>query len=480
MAEVHHFEYGWITPLMAYSLSVLGSLLGLICTARVRRLPTARKRVSWLVLASVAIGGTGIWVMHFMAMLGFAVVGSDIRYDIPITALSAVVSVTVVGIGLFIVGLGKPTVLKIALGGIITGLGVNAMHYIGMAAMRVEGTINYDMLRVGASIAIAVVAATVALFLSVTVRTGAAIFGSAMVMGVAVCGMHFTGMSAMSVRLEDGSGHVAGATSMTLIAPIALAVVFVVMGLIYSVLAAPTDEDRAGSAYINARLNGGPVGPNAGWGGESAPQPAASGAARPRAGGLWAASRDAADREAAGREAAREAANRDAAARAGAVPVSGAPGLGARLAGAGAFGGATATGPNGTAGLNGANGVPAHGGFAGAAQGGFAGANGGNGAGFAPGAMGAGLAATEPTSGAPLAGSGRWDGLTDSAHPIVPATVDYQHGAGEPQPQRPNGGPAPNGGQAPTAGQVPTPPWPPTSPTLAQQFQNRPRTTQDH
>ena len=105
MAEVHHFEYGWITPLMAYCLSVLGSLLGLICTARVRRLPTARKRVSWLILAAVAIGGTGIWVMHFMAMIGFGVVGSDIRYDIPTTALSAVVSVTVVGIGLFIAGL---------------------------------------------------------------------------------------------------------------------------------------------------------------------------------------------------------------------------------------------------------------------------------------------------------------------------------------------------------------------------------------
>jgi hypothetical protein len=204
--------------------------------------------------------------------------------------------VTVVGIGLFIVGLGKPTVLKIALGGIITGLGVNAMHYIGMAAMRVEGTINYDMLRVGASIAIAVVAATVALFLSVTVRTGAAIFGSAMVMGVAVCGMHFTGMSAMSVRLEDGSGARCRRDEHD-----------------------PDRADRArgrlrghGADLLRARgphrlgpgrlrlhqrpPDGGPVGPNAGWGGEGAPQPAASGAAVPRAGGLWAASRDAADR----------------------------------------------------------------------------------------------------------------------------------------------------------------------------------------
>jgi hypothetical protein len=172
----------------------------------------------------------------------------------------------------------------------------------------------------------------------------------------------------------------------------------------------------------------------------------------------------------ANRETAREAANREAAARTGAAPVSGGPGLGARLAGA-----------NGIPGVNGVpgnNGVPAQGGFAGAAQGGFGGTNGGNGGGYAPGGLGASLMASEPTSGAPVSGAGRWAGLTDSAHPTIPASVEYQHGSGEPLPQRPTE--SPNGGQGPNGGPAPTPPWPPTSPTLAQQFQNRPRTTQDH
>jgi NO-binding membrane sensor protein with MHYT domain len=435
MAEVHHFEYGWITPLMAYCLSVLGSFLGLICTARVRRLPTARRRVSWLILAAVAIGGTGIWVMHFMAMIGFGVVGSDIRYDVPTTALSAVVSVTVVGIGLFIAGLGKPTVVKVGIGGVLMGLGVNAMHYIGMAAMRIDGNVDYDMMRVGASIAIAVVAATVALALSVTVRTGTAIFGSAMVMGVAVCGMHYTGMSAMEVDL-GAHRNLAGATSMNLIAPIALAVVFVVMGLIYSVLAAPTDEDRAGSAYINARLQGVPAG-GAPWansaGGSQAPTqvpPAAAGRERP--GGLWAASR--------------------AAEAAPAGSGFGAPGgTGAAAGFAGAAGGngfgAAAGGPggNGVAG-NGAGPVPA----------GAPGAP-------APPGLGASLMATEPPA-TPPAGPGRWDGLTDAARPTSPAGPDREQVAGaDPLPQRQSNSPRP-----------------PTSATLAQQFQARPRTTQDH
>lgn len=255
MAEVHHFAYGWITPVMAYCLSVSGSLLGLICTSRARRLGTVRERIPWLVLAAVSIGGTGIWVMHFMAMIGFGVAGTEIRYDVAVTALSVVVAVVVVGLGLFIVGLGRPSALKILGGGLLTGLGVNAMHYIGMAAMRLDGEISYDPVRVVASIVIAVVAATVALWLSVTVNSGAVIFGSAMVMGVAVTGMHYTGMSAMSVELSE-HGEVSGASSTTLIGPIVLAVVLVVMGLVYSVLAAPTEEDRAGAAFIEARMSG--------------------------------------------------------------------------------------------------------------------------------------------------------------------------------------------------------------------------------
>lgn len=276
MAEVHHFAYGWITPIMAYSLSVLGSLLGLICTSRALRFTAGRQRIWWLVLAAVALGGTGIWVMHFMAMIGFTVDGSEIRYDIAVTALSVVVAIGVVGVGLFIVALGRPSVPKIAIGGLLTGLGVNAMHYIGMAAMRLDGEISYDPVRVGASILIAVVAATVALWLAVTVKSGGVIFASAMVMGVAVTGMHYTGMSAMSVELSE-HGDVTGASSTNLIAPIALAVVFVVMGLVYSVLAAPTDEDRAGTAFIEARMNGQPAAAPLGiWANEaprSAPEP---------------------------------------------------------------------------------------------------------------------------------------------------------------------------------------------------------------
>ncbi|GGM06498.1 MULTISPECIES: MHYT domain-containing protein [Micromonospora] len=253
MAQISHFEYGWITPALSYALSVLGSVLGLVCAGRIRTASSTGQRIWWGSLSAWALGGTAIWAMHFMAMLGFAVSGTRIRYDVPITIASTVIAVVAVGIGLAIVGTGRLTAPRLLVGGLFTGAGVAAMHYTGMAAMRLNGTFGYDTLRVVLSVVIAVVAATVALWLAMTVRRPLAIAGSALLMGVAVNGMHFTGMSALSVHLHPRTGVVSGAGVSTLLTPIVLAVIFVVVGLVYALLAAPTDEDRAAAAYLDSR-----------------------------------------------------------------------------------------------------------------------------------------------------------------------------------------------------------------------------------
>ncbi|MFD6564214.1 MHYT domain-containing protein [Micromonospora profundi] len=253
MAEINHFEYGWITPALSYALSVLGSILGLVCAGRIRTARTAGQRAWWGLLSAWAIGGTAIWAMHFMAMLGFAVDGTRIRYDVPLTAASTVIAVVAVGIGLAIVGTGRLNPVRLIAGGVSTGAGVAAMHYTGMAAMHLNGSLQYDTLRVVLSVVIAVVASTVALWLAMTVRRGLVIFASALVMGIAVNGMHFTGMSALSVHLHERQGGVAGTGVSALLVPIVLAVIFGVVGLLYALLAAPNDDDLAGTAYLNAR-----------------------------------------------------------------------------------------------------------------------------------------------------------------------------------------------------------------------------------
>jgi NO-binding membrane sensor protein with MHYT domain len=241
--HLEHFTYGLLTPTLSYTLSVLGSLLGLLCTVRARAMTDRRRRARWLLLAAWAIGGTGIWVMHFMAMIGFSVANLPLRYDIATTVASWITAIVVVGIGLFIVGMGAPNAFKVVTAGTFTGIGVAAMHYTGMAAMRTSGEVTYEPSLVAASIAIAVVAATVALWFTVTLRRGGAIFVAALIMGVAVNGMHFTGMFAL--RITPGQTRpVVGILPLTFVAPIMIFVIAVIIVLAVALLnRAGTDGD---------------------------------------------------------------------------------------------------------------------------------------------------------------------------------------------------------------------------------------------
>ncbi|MFE7790206.1 MHYT domain-containing protein [Streptomyces sp. NPDC057460] len=194
------FSYGMVTPAAAFLMACLGAALGLRCTTRSLRTERSFK-AGWLALGATSIG-SGIWTMHFIAMMGFSVERVPIEYDIPITFASLAVAIVMVGIGIFIVGYQGATWMAMVTGGTITGLGVATMHYLGMAGMRLQGQFEYDTLTVALSVVIAVVAATVALWAAVSVRGFLPSLGASVVMGVAVSGMHYTAMAALSVHLH--------------------------------------------------------------------------------------------------------------------------------------------------------------------------------------------------------------------------------------------------------------------------------------
>lgn len=173
MGTMHHFSFGWLTPTLSYLMACVGAALGLRCTLRALSATGASRR-NWLLTAAAAIG-SGIWTMHFVAMFGFTVDGSELRYNVALTFLSLVVAVLVTGLGVFVVGHGRHRGRSILLGGLTTGLGVAAMHYLGMAAVRIHGGIDYDPGTVGLSVLIAVGAATVALWAAVTIRNAVAV-----------------------------------------------------------------------------------------------------------------------------------------------------------------------------------------------------------------------------------------------------------------------------------------------------------------
>jgi NO-binding membrane sensor protein with MHYT domain len=260
VAHLQQFAYGWITPALAYLFSFLGCLLGLKATGRARMV-TGAARMRWLGLAAWAIGGTGIWVMHFVAMIGFEVNGSDVRFDVPITIASWLTAIIVVGAGLFFVGYGRPSAAKVIIGGVLTGVGVAAMHYTGMYAMRVDGMVMYNMKLVWASVGIAVVASIVALWFTVTVRSTVGVIVAGAIMGVAVFGMHYVGMLAMSVHLNNDNAPVSGVAALTFLIPILLFVLLVVVALGYAMLNSPSERDAASLEEMDARLTAPPAPP---------------------------------------------------------------------------------------------------------------------------------------------------------------------------------------------------------------------------
>lgn len=148
----------------------------------------------WLAAAAITMGG-GIWSMHFVGMLAF-IMPMPMSYDIGLTILSLVVAILVTSVGFYVIGRRSASPLHLALSGVFMGLGIVAMHYTGMAAMRGHAGLSYDRIYVALSVVIAIGAATAALWLAFRTTDLAQKLVAAVVMGLAISGMHYTGMRA--------------------------------------------------------------------------------------------------------------------------------------------------------------------------------------------------------------------------------------------------------------------------------------------
>jgi diguanylate cyclase (GGDEF)-like protein len=161
----------------------------------------------WLGIGAIAMG-VGIWSMHFVGMLAFSLPIS-LAYDVPATLASLAVAIVTSGFALAITSGRRLTVPRLAGGAVIMGTGISAMHYMGMAAITVLPGIAYDPFLVAVSILIAIAASFVALWLFFHLREGNSRLqqfkriAAAVVMGLAISGMHYTGMAAS--RFSPGS-----------------------------------------------------------------------------------------------------------------------------------------------------------------------------------------------------------------------------------------------------------------------------------
>ena len=255
MVHVDNFSDGALNPVLAYVTSCVGCFLGLRCATRGNACHGVA-RAKWLILATVAIATTGIWVMHFIAMLGFTIPGQTIRYSVPVTILSMLIAVVVVGIGLFIVEFGRIGAWSLPLGGLVVGCGVASMHYIGMAAIRAPDSLSYNPVLVTLSVVIAVIAGTAALWAALKLDSVWSTLVASMIMGVAVSGMHYTGMAALRVYAAPGLAASAqgGASAEAFLLPLILGISAVAFILSIVISLSPTAAEMIEEADLMARI----------------------------------------------------------------------------------------------------------------------------------------------------------------------------------------------------------------------------------
>jgi diguanylate cyclase len=180
---------------------LIASLAGYVAIEFATRMRVhARNRRWWLVGGAFAMG-TGIWSMHFVGMTAFSL-PVEISFDLGVTVLSWLAAVVVSGLALFIVGYGRLNAKTLVLGALLMGAGVCLMHYSGMWAMQMAPGISYRPGLFALSALIAVAASGAALLIIAKlgeVETWRDILlraGAALIMGLAVVGMHYTGMAA--------------------------------------------------------------------------------------------------------------------------------------------------------------------------------------------------------------------------------------------------------------------------------------------
>ena len=148
----------------------------------------------WLAAAALTLGG-GIWSMHFVGMLAF-VLPMPISYDVGLTVLSLMLAILATGVGFYVIsrpGVSRP---RLVLSGVFMGIAISGMHYTGMAAIRGPVELSYEPLWVALSVIIAIGAATAALWLAFRTTDTGRKLAAAIVMGIAISGMHYTGMRA--------------------------------------------------------------------------------------------------------------------------------------------------------------------------------------------------------------------------------------------------------------------------------------------
>ena len=220
-------------------IAILGGYTGFGLAARIRGTPDAAHR---LLLAGAAIFlATGIWTMHFVGMLAAPLPPETVYLVLP-TIGSFLICALVVGISLFFVSTGEPSLARVVSSAVLLGAGIVSMHYVGMHGLSGHFAMEHDASMVVLSIVIAIAAAYGGLRAFLARQGGVQLMLSAIAFGIAVSGMHYTAMlGAHVVPSSEASHHHEGlaASQQTLSLVVALLGFVIAAGFLLSLVPDP-------------------------------------------------------------------------------------------------------------------------------------------------------------------------------------------------------------------------------------------------
>lgn len=212
-ASTPHRYNPWLLAL-SVTISILASYTALDISGRIRA-AMGRARHYWLAGGGFAMG-LGIWSMHFVGMIAMQT-EHPVSYDLSITLISVLPALAASGFALYMIARGDLTPRILALSGVLMACGIGAMHYIGMAAMQISPPFRYDATFFALSILVAIAASISALWIGFQQHSGDSLgksatrkISSAVLMGLAIAGMHYTGMSATHIMPATGASTIEG------------------------------------------------------------------------------------------------------------------------------------------------------------------------------------------------------------------------------------------------------------------------------
>jgi NO-binding membrane sensor protein with MHYT domain len=243
----------WLV-LLSIVMAIQGAYVGFTLAVQLGDAVGMRRRV---LLAGAAFSlALAIWTMHFVGMLA-ARISFPVDYLVFPTLLSFLVCVLVVGVAVFAISSGPLSLARLILSACLMGTGIFSMHYIGMAALHASAHMEHAPLNVAASLAIAIAASGLALWLATGQLRRPPLILSAVAFGIAVSGMHYTAMAGMTLFSLPIPLSGAPALSTDLLAIVVAVVAFCVSGLFLLVLVPDRSREETpsvGGTSVHAEI----------------------------------------------------------------------------------------------------------------------------------------------------------------------------------------------------------------------------------